>query len=193
MHLISEHEKKCSIGNYKCPFSTTSNFSCSPYCRLDDLKRHVLRDHDGSNLDDYGHSRFYSRLRPMTPNGSFAKALVVFGELFYAVWRVKEGQLRCTVMYIGPENNCSNYTYRFTVTSSNKGETISMCLVTQSYTENLDDVLKPGNCIAISYDIIQRFLVKENMLPFRFDICRLGEAHNGLPLKEHGDTQCDEL
>jgi hypothetical protein len=193
MHLILEHEVNCSFRNYKCPFSEESMLSCARYYPLDDLKRHVVSDHRVRNLDDYGGGGFNGYLEPLKPTGRFDIALVVFGELFYAVWKLIEGQFRCNVMYIGPKNNCSNYTYRFTVTARNKVETFSMCLLTQSYNDNFDDVLKPGNCMTINNDTIQKFFVEENKLPFRFEISRLGEAHDGLPLKEQGDTQCDEL
>jgi hypothetical protein len=109
-----------------------------------------------------------------------SKALVVFGELFYAVWKVLEGDFCCTVIYVGPESNSSKFSFRFTITAKNKIETISTCLITRSYNENVDEVLKPGNCIAIHYDTVEKFFAGENKLPFQLEISRLGTSDNGL-------------
>jgi hypothetical protein len=179
MHLISEHQATCYFGDYKCPFSKISRTCCAWCCPLADLKRHVLRDHRGNSLDIYGGGSFYSHLSPLTPTASMSKALVVFGELFYAVWKVIEGDFCCTVIYVGPEKDCTNFSFRFTITARNKIETISTCLITRSYSENVEEVLKPGNCIAIHYDTIEKFFAGENKLPFQLEISRLGRSDNG--------------
>jgi hypothetical protein len=83
----------------------------------------------------------------------------VFGELFYPVWKVLEGDFCCTVIYVGPENNSSKFSFRFTITAKNKIETISTCLITRSYNGNVDEVLQPGNCIAIHYDTVKNSLL----------------------------------
>lgn len=187
MHLISEHQVMCYFGDYKCPFSKISNVYCAWSCPLVDLKRHVLRDHRGSSLDIYGGGNFYSHLSPLTPAANMSKALVVFGELFYAVWKVLEGDFCCTVIYVGPESNSSKFSFRFTITARNKIETISTRLITRSYNENVDEVLKPGNCIAIHYDTIEKFFAGENKLPFQLEISRLGTSDNGLSHNDEND------
>jgi hypothetical protein len=171
----------CYFGDYRCPFSKISNIYCAWCCPLVDLKTHVLRDHRGNSLNIYGGGRFYSHLSPLTPTADMSKAIIVFGELFYAVWKVIEGDFRCTVLYVGPENNSSEFSFRFTITARNKIETISTCLITRSYNEDLDDVLKPGNCIAIHYDTIEKFFAGENKLPFQLEISRLSTPDNDLP------------
>jgi hypothetical protein len=108
-----------------------------------------------------------------------SKALVVFGELFYAIWKVIEDGFYCTVIYVGPENKSSKFTFRFTVIAKNKIETISACLLTRSYGEDMDDVLKPGNCIVIHYDTIKKFFAGENKLPFKLEISKLNGSNNG--------------
>jgi hypothetical protein len=185
MRFISEHQTICYFGDYKCPFSKISNVCCAWCCPLADLKRHVLRDHRGNSLDIYGGGNFYSHLSPLTPTASMSKALVVFGELFYAVWKVIEGDFCCTVIYVGPENNSTNFSFRFTITARNKIETISTCLITRSYSEKVEEVLKPGNCIAIHYDTIEKFFAGENKLPFQLEISKLGISDNDLSHDEN--------
>jgi hypothetical protein len=96
-------------------------------------------------------------------------ALLVLGELFNAVWRVVGTHFCCSVVHIGPENNSANYKFTFTILKNN-GRQLSCYNVTQSYIEDVDDVLKPEKCIAINYHTVKEFLIEENDLPFELEI-----------------------
>jgi hypothetical protein len=181
MHLLSGHQAECPFGSYMCPFSKISNVYCVRCCSLTDLKNHVLRDHKGMSLEIYGGGKFHSHLSPLTHTSYMSKALLVFGELFYAVWKVVEGDLYCTVIYVGPENKSSKFSFRFTLTAINKIETISTCLITRSYSENIDEILKPGKCIAVHYDTIEKIFAVENKLPFKLEISKLSRSNDGEP------------
>lgn len=179
IHLLSEHQAECAFGSYRCPFSKISNVNCTRNCPITDLKSHVLRDHKGMSLEIYGGGKFYSHLSPLTHTLCMSKALLVFGELFYAVWKVIAGGLYCAVIYVGPENKSSKYTFRFTLTAINKIETVSTCLITKSYSENIHEILKPGNCIVVNYDTIKEMFAIENKLPFKLEISKLKRSNNG--------------
>jgi hypothetical protein len=95
-------------------------------------------------------------------------ALIVFGELFYAVWRVAGGAFCCSLIHIGPENS-ANYKYRFTILKNNYPQ-ISCFFETKNYIDNVDDVLKPENSITIDYWKVEKFYVSETNLPFELEI-----------------------
>lgn len=115
-----------------------------------------------------------------------SKALLVFEEIFYVVWKVIEGEFYCTVMYVGPRNISSQYGFRFALTAKNKVETISACMITKSYFENIDQVLRPGNCIAVHYNTIETFFADENKLPFQLEIFKLNSSNPG---ETHAEEQ----
>jgi hypothetical protein len=95
-------------------------------------------------------------------------ALVVFGELFHAVWRVIGSDFCCSVILIGPESNAANYIFRFAILR-NKGQKLSCYFGTQSYIEDVDDVIKPEKCVTIKYHRVEEFLTEENCLPFELE------------------------
>jgi hypothetical protein len=73
-------------------------------------------------------------------------ALVVFGELVHAVWRLAGGKFCCWVIHIGPENS-ANYKFRYTNLKNNCRE-ISCFFETKNCIDNVDDV-KQGNSVRI--------------------------------------------
>jgi hypothetical protein len=192
LNLISQHQEVCSYASYKCPFAKISNDFCPHYSSLQVLKIHVIRDHKGNSLEIYGGGKFYSHLSPLTQTANISKALLVFGELFYVVWKVMESEFYCTVMYVGPGNNSSQYGFRFTLTAVNKVETISACMITRSYFEDLDQVLKPGNCLAVHYNTIEKFFADENKLPFQLEIFKLDSSKPGEPTNDENGFYIDD-
>lgn len=185
LNLILQHQDVCPFASYRCPFAKISNAFCAHYSPLQLLKTHVLRDHKGNSLEIYGGGKFYGHLSPLTQTANMSKALLVFGELFYVVWKVIEGEFYCTVMYVGPKCNSSRYCFRFTLTAINKIETISTCMITKSYFEDLDQILKPGNCLAVHYHTIEKFFADENKLPFHLEIFKVAPSK---PSKPQNDT-----
>jgi hypothetical protein len=179
MNLLPAHQAECPFGIYRCPFSKISNVYCARFCLLPDLKTHVLRDHKEMSLQVYGGGKFHSHLSPLTHTSYMSKALLVFGELFYAVWKVLEGDLYCTVIYVGPESKSSKFAFRFTLTAINKIETISTCLITRSYSENINEIFKPGNCVGVHYDAVEKMFAVQNKLPFKLEISKLNTSNNG--------------
>jgi hypothetical protein len=88
-----------------------------------------------------------------------SKALLVFGELFYVFWQVIKDDFYCTVMYVGPGSNSSQYGFRFTSTATNKVETISACMIKRSYFETL---IKSWSLVIVSQSIT--ILLKNSLL-----------------------------
>jgi hypothetical protein len=79
--------------------------------------------------------KIHSHLSPLnqTKKKKFSKALIVFGELLYFVWKVIEGVFYCSLIYVGQEYNPSLYGFRFTLKAINRIETISECMKTLNY------------------------------------------------------------
>jgi hypothetical protein len=99
LNFILQHQKVGPFVCYKCPFARTRNPSYDRYGTLQGLEIHFLRDHKGNILEVYGEGKFYSHLSPLTQTTYMTKALIVFGERFYVVWEVTEGEFYCTVIY----------------------------------------------------------------------------------------------
>ncbi|GFG37173.1 hypothetical protein Cfor_00422, partial [Coptotermes formosanus] len=133
----SRHQEACPFAAYRCSFAKISNAFCTHYRPLQFLKIRVLKDHKRNSLETYGGGKIYSHLSPLTRTANMSKALLVFGELFYVFWQVIKDDFYCTVMYVGPGSNSSQYGFRFTSTATNKVETISACMIKRSYFETL--------------------------------------------------------
>jgi hypothetical protein len=120
-------------------------------------------------MDAYECPRIRSQLAEPSPTATFRMVLIVFVELFHALWRVVGSDFCCSVIYICPENYSANYKFRFTILKNNARK-ISCFFVTQSYIEDIDEVLKPQKCMTIKYHTIQEFLIEENDLLFELEV-----------------------
>jgi hypothetical protein len=76
---------------------------------VQELEVRVLRNHKENCLEIYGGGKLHSHLSPLTQTTKMSKALIVFGELFYFVWKVIEGVFYCSVIYVGQEYNSRQY------------------------------------------------------------------------------------
>jgi hypothetical protein len=170
LELISKHEANCTHRQYTCPFRQISELPCGHSCNIEELKEHVLRDHssDSVNMDAYECPRIRSHFEELSPTASFNMALVVFGELFHAVWRVAGGTFCCNVIHIGPENS-PNYKFRFSILQNNYRR-LSCFYETKKYIDNVDEVMKPENSMTIDYWKVEKFFVSETDLPFELEI-----------------------
>jgi hypothetical protein len=93
-----------------------SKLPCGHYCQLEEIKENVPWDHSAhtTNMDADKCSSIRKELKELSPNALFSMALVVFGELFHAVWRLAGGRFCCSVIHIGLEDS-ENYKFRFTI------------------------------------------------------------------------------
>lgn len=135
---------------------------------LPEMKNHVREMHNnpGDNVELSG--PFKTVLRNVTEISSFRQVMFALNEIFYVIWEIRDNIFYCATFHIGPKENYSKFKYRFCI-SKKKGESLSVCLTTRSFMDDVEEVLKSGNCVAIHYSSIEKF-VKNCVLPFEIHI-----------------------
>lgn len=165
------HAAECAFDNQKCPFAKISNTRCNWIGRLDTVRRHVENNHKGSCVQHVSR-KFKTVLHNVSHSQRYYQAVITLNELFYISWRVQGGAFHCTVFYVGPEENASDFKYRFSI-STKDGDCYTISSVTHSYFENVHDIIRQGKCVAIDNSVVQRCCKDNGDLPFRMEISQV--------------------
>jgi E3 ubiquitin-protein ligase SIAH1 len=169
--LIKRHAPECTFSKQKCPFAKISNTRCNWTGPLDMVRRHIEDSHRGSCVQRVSR-KFKTVLHNVSQSQRYYQAIITLGELFYASWRMQGGALYCVVFFVGPKENASNFRYRFSI-STKAGDNYSMSSLTQSYFENVNDIVRQGRCVMLGYSVVQSSCTANGDLPFRMEICRV--------------------
>jgi hypothetical protein len=146
------------------------------------MKGHVQEMHSspGDNVEVAG--PFKTVLRNISETTSFRQAVFTLNEIFYVIWEVRDNIFYCVGFHIGPKKNSSKFKYRFRVSKERAGESISYSLKTSSFMDDVEEIIKGGDCVAIHYRSIEKF-IKNGALPFEIFI-----SHND-DYKPYGKTK----
>jgi hypothetical protein len=146
------------------------------------MKSHVQEVHNspGDNVEVTG--PFKTVLRNISETTSFRQAVFTLNEIFYVIWEVRDNIFYCVSFHIGPKKNSSKFKYRFRVSKERAGESISYSLKTSSFMDDVEEIIKGGDCVAIHYRSVEKF-IKNGALPFEIYI-----SHNG-DYKSYGKTK----
>jgi len=156
--------------NVECPFATISKDICPWKGPVTGVKDHVKLCHKNPN-DTFDVSRVFTVvLTGLSPAQHYRKAVFIADELFFIYWRIKDGNFYCTVFYVGEKEKCSNYTYRFVLTTDSDNKKISMSFPTRSITENLEELLQSGDCVILNYNTVLKFINPNMNLECEFQI-----------------------
>lgn len=154
-----------------CPISVTSGSQCPWTGNSEDIKKHIILNHDKRIADKSG--KFSMPFTNVTPQASYSLVISTLGEIFIRRAQIRDDNFYLVVMYIGPQKNASRYKYSFTVSKKNSVENISVCQKTRSFLENCDDIYRSRNCVKLHYDVISDFLLdSSNDLPNVMEITR---------------------
>jgi hypothetical protein len=143
--------------NCSCPVSVTSGLQCSWTGKLEDIKKHIIQNHDKRIADKSG--KFSMPFTNVTPQASYSLVISTLGEVFMRKAQIRDENFYLVVMYIGPQKNASRYKYTFTISKKNSVESITVCNKTRSFVENCDDIYRSRNCIKLHYDVVSDFLL----------------------------------
>jgi E3 ubiquitin-protein ligase SIAH1 len=156
--------------NYKCPFATISNEDCVWNGSLLDMKNHIKDSHsDGNNMHE-STGRFNVILTNLSSENHYRKVVSIGDQLFYVVWKIKDGRFFCSVLYVGAKKKSSKFTYTFSITTENGLKKISMSFQTQSVVKSMEHVFTPGDCVLLHYDTVLKFLNPNKYLLCDFEI-----------------------
>lgn len=132
------------------------------------MKDHVTEMHNnpGDNVELTG--PFRTVLRNVLDPSSFRQVLFALDEMFYVIWDIRDNTFYCATFHVGPKDNSCKFKYKFSI-SKKGGESLSCCLTTCSFMDNVEDVIKSGKCVAIHYGSVENF-IKNGTLPFEIHI-----------------------
>jgi hypothetical protein len=133
------------------------------------MKNHVKEIHDcpGDNVELTGPLR--TVLRNVSEMSSFRQVMFTLNEIFYAIWELRDNTFYCATFHIGQKEHSCKFKYRFRISKKKGGESISYCLTTHNFMEDVDGVIERAECVAIHYGCVQRF-IKNSVLPFELQI-----------------------
>jgi E3 ubiquitin-protein ligase SIAH1 len=165
------HAAECAFDNQKCPFAKISNSRCNWIGPLDTVRRHIENNHKGSCVQCVS-GKFKTALHNVSRSQRYYQAIITLDELFYVSWRVQGDAFYCAVFYVGPQENASEFKYRFSI-STKDGDCYSVSSLSHSYFENVNDIVRQGKCVTIDHSIVQRCCMDNGDLPFRMEISQV--------------------
>jgi hypothetical protein len=154
-----------------CPVSVINGLQCSWRGKLDEIKKHIIQNHDKKIADKTG--KFSMPFTNVTPQATYSIVISTLGEVFMRKAHIKDENFYLVVLYIGPQKNASKYKYSFTISRKNSVENISICQKTRSFLENYDDIYKSRNCVKLHYDVVSDFLLDSSELPNVMEISKV--------------------
>jgi hypothetical protein len=111
--------------------------------------------HDTGVLKRYKNV-FEVTLQNVSPEKKYGKAMFTPDGLFYLDWEITADTFYFAVFYAGHENQAADYRYKFEICRhAQKSVTSGVC---HSYLQEKRKVLKPGECVIIHYDAVQKYL-----------------------------------
>lgn len=156
--------------NVECPFARISKDTCPWKGPVTGIKNHVKVLHNNLNDTHEANGVFTVVLTGLSPAQHYRKAVFIADELFYIYWRIKDGNFYCAVFYVGEQDKCSNYKYRFVLTTDSDNRKISMSFPCRNILENLEELLQSGDCVILNYNTLLQFLRPNMNLECEFHI-----------------------
>jgi hypothetical protein len=114
-------------------------------------------------------------LHKFTTPSLFPKLVFAYNEVFHCTFRVKGDTVYAVLLHIGLPENATKYKYKVKFFSKDKTEGVTVMHFARSFTENLDDIFKSGNCGKLHYDLVSRLADEESNLDLEVTIRRVGE------------------
>jgi hypothetical protein len=105
---------------------------------------------------------FHVTLQNVFPEKNYGKAFFVDNHLFFLVWEIREDTFYFAVFYAGHERDAKIFKYKFVICRHAQKFVISG--VCHSYLQEKREVLKPGECVTIPYDALQKYVSESNEL-----------------------------
>jgi hypothetical protein len=166
------HESQCSYKKRKCPFAKISKDTCRWTGIMSNVENHVRQEHSGETRNVTG--VFKITLETLCASKYYRQAVFTLGKLFFVFWEIKDCNIIFAIFYVGPQNDAEEFTYYFKIRKHN--EKISMSATCHSYLQDSCEILQPGECIALPYGTLLKYLSKCNDLSCEVEIRKSEDA-----------------
>lgn len=170
LDIKNKHERVCPYNQYSCPLTKVPAVKCSWRGRLADLKKHITTVHSEWSHEYKG--SFITGLVDIMPSRRYCYIIFAYDEIFYRYFSVKNGNFWGVLQYIGPKENAAKFRYKVTFDNNNDAGSITICQVTRSFEESMDDIRDTGKCIKLHYEVVKNFVNSKNNLKFQMEIFR---------------------
>ena len=171
--MVREHQHRCHYRPQTCPVYKHPNVECSWTGSYNDIKEHLMEEHhDGCYEYVDGNFRVLENIKPYMILSQFVFAL---NEVFFLRFQVNSDTLYTVLLYIGPAENAAKYKYNVKFVNKDDTESVTVMQLTRSFDENLDDILKSGNCVKLHFDMVSRLETKEGGLKYKTAIFPVGD------------------
>lgn len=169
MDAITKHQGECPYGLYKCPF-VVAGLDCSWEGFVSEIKDHIRSTHIGASdaRDVLGTHK--ARLPKFETASAWCQALFTMNEIFFRLSRVEDGFLYCCILYVGPKDKASNYSYRLTIENAKGKGSASSCHETIGYQSCLNEIIRKGKCAVFHLEFAKTCVNEENELVIEEDI-----------------------
>jgi hypothetical protein len=151
---LIQHQTGCLYQSRECPFKKLSEVNCAWSGALSHIGRHIRSDHGNDTSEHSG--AFEVTLQNFNTAQRYSMAMFTWGKLFYLVWETTYITFYFSVFLVGQKNEAEEFTYDFKI--GKHRESISITAKCRSYLEAKSEVLRPGGCVTLHYDTVQRYL-----------------------------------
>ena len=165
--LISEHQDVCQFGPFDCRLKDRTQ--CEWAGTLKEIKDHVLLKHlllvrpvTRQTVKKFSKDNVYVDILRSSDN-LFFEAYEVIGDAYYYI-----------IQHIGPEEEASQFKYKFILGSG--ADEITVSSVARSYAVDVQEVYNTGRCVKLFYDTLQRFITEDKGLQYHVEITKVKEA-----------------
>lgn len=145
LDVILRHESECSHAVYTCPFVIAS-LECSWRGFVSDMEGHIKSKHNevSDARDVLGIHN--ARLPQFGTSSAWCQALFTMNEVFFRMSKVIGDFLYCCVLYVGPKDKASAYTYKLTINNNEGRGSVCACHQTVGYQSDIEEIIRKGNC-----------------------------------------------
>ena len=164
--FIRTHQDVCPYAPYMCPFINEKK--CAWTDVLSNMKRHLLECHSEEARVQGEETNLIINTDSMEIKG--CKVVFAYNEIFYVHILRRMNNYYIAVRYVGTSENASKYGYRISFTKVDDVESIAVCHVTHSVSEDLDQIYESGNCFNLPLVVLKRFVTHDANLPYKLKI-----------------------
>lgn len=169
--FITTHQGICPYAPNVCPFIEENK--CSWADHISDMKTHLLECHSEDVRVETEETSFVINTESVELKG--CKVVFAHNETFYVNIRRKMNIYYIAVRCVGTPENDSKYGYRISFKRLDDIESITVCHVVRSASEDLDQIYESGNCFSLPFHLLKRFVTHAADVPYKLKILKIDQ------------------
>jgi hypothetical protein len=170
--VIGEHHVNCWYRPQTCPVVKLARGSCSWTGLYAGIKEHLKEKHP-DECDDYLETGLTS-VEGFTTAARYWRFIFAHNEVFFRSFPEKDRTFYAVLLHIGVPENAAKYKYKFEFVNKDDTEGVAVMHMARSFSENLDDIFKSGNCGRLHCDVVSRLRSEEGNVKFKMEILKVG-------------------